>query len=325
MRSTNNLHTIEKLTVQYAIDKATAKTALDNVSMTIPGGGYTVGVVGESGSGKTTLGMSIMNLIEPPGKVVSGRIDYMGKNVLEMSSSELRAYRWGEVSMVYQSAMNSLNPVKTVIWHLTEVIRAHTPASDREARERALKLLDEVGIRPERADGYAHEFSGGMRQRVVIAMALALSPKLMIADEPTSALDVVVQRQILTLVRKKVEQNKLSLVFITHEIAILSGLVDNVAVLHGGEIVETGPIDKVLNEPLHPYSEMLLGSLLTLDFEASEMSKFAKAAKKLELGMPEKGCKYANRCKYAFERCRIESPLLQKVQGNRWVACHKYD
>jgi oligopeptide/dipeptide ABC transporter ATP-binding protein len=319
------LHTIENLTVQYAIDKTTAKTALENVSMTIPGGGYTVGIVGESGSGKTTLGMSMMNLIEPPGRVVSGRIDYMGKNILEMSSSELRAYRWGEVSMVYQSAMNSLNPVKTVIWHLTEVIRAHTPASNREATERALDLLAEVGIRPERAYGYAHEFSGGMRQRVVIAMALALSPKLMIADEPTSALDVVVQRQILTLVRKKVEQNKLSLVFITHEIAILSGLVDNVAVLHGGEIVETGPIDKVLNEPLHPYSEMLLGSLLTLDFEAGQMRKFAEAARKLEIGMPEKGCKYANRCKYAFERCRRESPVLQKVQGNRWVACHKYD
>jgi peptide/nickel transport system ATP-binding protein len=319
------LHKIENLTVQYQIEKGKAKTALENVSMTIRGGGDTIGIVGESGSGKTTLGMSIMNLIEPPGRIVSGKIDYMGKDLLAMSGPELRDYRWREVSMVFQSAMNSLNPVKTVSWHIASVIRSHTRASKQEARERALKLLTEVGIRTERADGFPHEFSGGMRQRVVIAMALALSPKLMIADEPTSALDVVVQRQILSLLKKEVEENRLSLVFITHEIAILSGLVDNVAVLHGGEIVESGPIEKVLNEPLHPYTEMLLGSLLTIDLESSALSKFAAAAKRFELGIPERGCKYANRCKYAFDRCHVESPELKEAQKGRWVACHKYD
>ena len=193
------MHKIENLTVQYAIEKAKTKTALDNVSITIPADGYTIGIVGESGSGKTTLGMSIMNLIEPPGKIVEGKINYKGKNILEMSPAELRSYRWGEVSMVYQSAMNSLNPVKSILWHLTEVIQAHTPASNREAKERALQLLTEVGIKEGRVEGFAHEFSGGMRQRVIIAMAMALSPKLLIADEPTSALDVVVQKQILRL------------------------------------------------------------------------------------------------------------------------------
>src|SRR5580704_7965882 len=229
---------VTDLSVEYRIEgRKDPIVALDGVSLDLPETGYTLGIVGESGSGKTTLGMSIMRLIDHPGRIAGGRVEYKGADVLQMDKEELRRYRWKEVAMVYQSAMNSLNPVKSVSQPLVEVIQNHSRVPAPEARERALQLLSEVGIRKDRADDYPFEFSGGMRQRVVIALALALSPSLLIADEPTSALDVVVQRQILTLVRKKVEQNKLSLVFITHEIAILSGLVDNVAVLHGGEIV----------------------------------------------------------------------------------------
>lgn len=255
---------IADLAVQYKTGSST-KNALNDVDFEIPELGYTVGVVGESGSGKTTLGMSIMNLVEPPGKITSGRVEYMGENVLEMSGPKLRKFRWKEVSMVFQSAMNSLNPVMSVLDHVAEVILVHEPVSKSEASERALTLLSQVGISPDRARNYSHEFSGGMRQRVVIAMALALAPKLLIADEPTSALDVVVQRQILSLLKSRQTDQKLSMVFITHDIAVLEGLVDNVVVMHDGKIVEYGALEKVLRNPSDPYTKMLLGSLLTLD------------------------------------------------------------
>jgi ABC-type dipeptide/oligopeptide/nickel transport system ATPase component len=255
---------VTDLSVQYRTGKST-KTALTNVDFEIPDLGYTVGVVGESGSGKTTLGMSMMNLIEPPGRITSGRVEYMGRNVLEMSDLQLRKFRWQEVSMVFQSAMNSLNPVMSILSHIEEVIMIHESVSKSEARERALKLLSQVGIKSDRAQGYSHEFSGGMRQRVVIAMALALSPKLLIADEPTSALDVVVQRQILSLLKSRQTHEKLSMIFITHDIAVLEGLVDNIVVMHDGRVVEYGEIEKVLRNPSDPYTRMLLNSLLTLD------------------------------------------------------------
>ena len=228
---------LSNLTVQYVVQKR-IRNAVDNLSLDIPSQRYTLGVVGESGSGKTTLGLSIMNLVKAPGKIVQGEILYKDKSVLNMGEEELREYRWQEVSMVFQSAMNSLNPVKTAIDHLTEVLREHDKKiSKREAREKGYALLSEVGIRQERAGAYSHELSGGMRQRVVIAMALALSPKLLIADEPTSALDVVVQQQILTLLKKEVSEKHLSMIFITHEITLLEDLVDFVAVMYAGEMV----------------------------------------------------------------------------------------
>jgi peptide/nickel transport system ATP-binding protein len=323
-----NLLNIQQLSVEYnAQGSATSRIlALDQVSMKLPSGGYTLGVVGESGSGKTTLGLSIMNLIEPPGRIGNGRVEFEGVDVLRMEKESLRKYRWEKVAMVYQSAMNSMNPVKSVSHPIAEVLKEHAHYSSKEARDRALGLLSQVGITSDRVDDFPHEFSGGMRQRVVIAQALALSPKLLIADEPTSALDVVVQQEILRLLEREMTQRGLSLIFITHEIALLSDLVDNVAVMYAGEIVESGPIDRVLFEPLHPYTEMLLDSMMTLDAEKKDLASYSRSAVK-ESGhsLPVNACKYSNRCKYAFDRCRVERPILKEEKNGRLVACHKYN
>jgi peptide/nickel transport system ATP-binding protein len=319
--SINNLLEIKELSVDYVMGKI-SKNALNRVSLSIPSKGYTLGLVGETASGKTTLGSSILRLIDPPGVVSCGQVMYQGKDVMLMTSKELREFRWREISMIYQSAMNSLNPVKSVGDHISEVIRVHTKISQKEAWETTVKLLNQVDIFGRESD-FPHEFSGGMRQRVVIAMALALSPKLLIADEPTSALDVVVQQQILDLLKDQVIQRGLSMIFITHEIAILSGLVENVAVMYSAEVVETGPLSKVLFEPLHPYTEHLLESLVTLD---TNRELLEKARIRGTLGLTViRGCRFASRCKYAFDRCRVESPLLKNAGGGRSVACHRYD
>jgi oligopeptide/dipeptide ABC transporter ATP-binding protein len=312
IQASASLLSISELAVKYGQN---TRNALDSVCLDIPSTGYTIGIVGESGSGKTTLGLAIMDLIEPPGKIIAGRVEYMGRDVLSMKQKEKRIYRWQEVAMVYQSAMNALNPVKTISDHIVEVLRAHLPISKIEAKEKALRLLNQVGLKTERANAYSHELSGGMRQRAVIALALALSPKLLIADEPTSALDVVVQRQILDLLLKNVTDAGLSLIFITHEIALLEGLA--------GEIVEYGELIKILYEPLHPYTQMLLASLLTLGLKRN-LPLWQPASKNESSMIPVIGCKFAYRCRFAFEKCRIEKPNLQRIDDGRKVACHKY-
>ena len=313
---------LQDLSVVYDLGDARA-IALDDVSFEVRSGGHTIGVVGESGSGKTTLGMSIMNLIERPGRIERGRVEYKGRNVLEMSDSELRKYRWSEVAMVYQSAMNSLNPVKRITDPIVEVLQEHLRISKFDARQRTAKMLADVGITSDRLDAFPHELSGGMRQRVVIALALALSPKLLIADEPTSALDVVVQKQILALLKREVSKSGLSLVFITHEISLLRDLVQDTAVMYAGEIVEFGPMEKVLYKPLHPYTEMLLDTLVTLSTPPSVLDTARKTRPVLK-DSPRDACKYVDSCKYAFDRCRKERPRLTQVETGRWVACHKY-
>ena len=319
-----NLLTVTDLSVVYEARKNNVR-ALDGVSLSIPSAGYTVGIVGESGSGKTTLGMSLLRLIDNPGKITNGTIDFGGKNVLEMAKDELRGYRWKEVAIVYQSAMNSLYPVKTITDPIVEVFREHTNASKEEARNNAARLLSEVGITSDRIGAYPHQLSGGMRQRVAIALALALSPRLLIADEPTSALDVVTQQQISALLKQEIRERKLALMYITHEIAVLSGLVDNIAVMYAGEMVELGTHDEVLFEPLHPYTEMLLSTLLTMDSDLESIPSVAiESASRQTAAGQLNYCKYVNRCKYAFDRCKGERPRLREVKPGRWVACHKY-
>jgi ABC-type dipeptide/oligopeptide/nickel transport system ATPase component len=278
--------------------------AVNNLSLEIPAKGYTLGLVGESGSGKTTVGLGILNVIEPPGQIVSGSIEFENEDVLKMDETRLRQYRWKQVAMVHQSAMNSLSPVKRVSDHIVQVIREHLGDPKKEAREKAIRLLEEVGIEEGRADGYPHEFSGGMRQRVAVAMALALSPKLLIADEPTSALDVVVQRQILSMLKETVTKNGQSLIFITHELAILKNLVDNVAVMRRGRIVELGPTEKVLFDPRHPYTQMLVNSVLPMNIEREDIRKLSVTIRQKRSSLPV-----------------IEKPIpLKEVERGRWAA-----
>jgi oligopeptide/dipeptide ABC transporter ATP-binding protein len=326
--TSSELLKVSDLSVEFRLAGMTIN-ALDHVSLTLPTNGYSLGIVGESGSGKTTLAMSIMDAIEPPGMVTGGQVEFEGTLLLNLKENELRKYRWEKVAMIYQSAMNSLNPVKSVRDPIIEVLREHRHMSKREATDEAERLLSEVGIKKERTRDYPHEFSGGMKQRVVIALALALSPQLLIADEPTSALDVVVQSQILNLLKNEVIQKQRSLVFITHEIAILRGVVEHLALMYAGEIVELGPIEEVLSRPLHPYTEMLLSTLLTLDSTAEMLSHTERG--QVERGRDyvravggAVGCKYAGRCKYAFDRCNVERPVLKEAEKGRWVACHKY-
>lgn len=314
---------IKNLSVEYNLEKLVIH-ALDQVSLNIQPKG-TIGIVGESGSGKTTLGMGIMNLIEPPGKISSGQVTYQGKNVLDLPDKDLRKFRWEEVAMIYQSAMNSLNPVKTVAHPIAEVLRHHKGMPKAEAAERAINLLKDVGINPNRATSYPHEMSGGMRQRVVIALALALSPKLLIADEPTSALDVVTQKQILALIKREITQNNQAMIFITHEIALLNGLVEEIAVMYAGEIVERGNLGDVLAKPLHPYTEMLLSTILSVDSQTNNLVGLAAASKERAVSKQMNACRYSNRCKYAFDRCFRERPLLKESEKGRLVACHKYN
>lgn len=304
---------ISGLVVDYLVSKyeaggslAKSYRAVDNISLEIPSTHYTLGVVGESGSGKTTLGLSMLNVIEVPGKIISGRIEYYGRNILEINEKELRDYRWKEVSMVFQSAMNSLNPVKKISDHVTEVIGSHEKISKKVAKERAVKLLESVGIPGERCEDYAHQFSGGMRQRAVIAMSLALSPKLLIADEPTSALDVVVQKAILKLLKRKVAESGLSLILITHELAILNGLVENIAVMHAGKMVEMGPAIKILQDPIHPYTQMIVSSVLSMKSDPYTL-------KERTMLLKEK--------KSALERILSTPQTIKEVQKGRWVAC----
>ena len=320
----DSLLEVSDLSVEYRIGQALIH-ALDHVSISLRQG-QSIGIVGESGSGKTTLGMGIMKLIEPPGKISSGQVRYMDGEVFNYSDKELRHYRWEEVAMIYQSAMNSLNPVKTITHPIAEVLRYHKRLSKGDAYDQTIKMLQDVGISQERALSYPHEMSGGMRQRVVIALALALSPKLLIADEPTSALDVVTQKQILALIRKQVVQNGRSLLFITHEIALLNGLVEEIAIMYAGEVVERGPFAEVIRTPLHPYTEMLLSTILTAESPLRDLSSFSTAGSK-ERGVSKElnACRYANRCKYAFDRCAKERPLLKESGKGRLVACHKYN
>jgi len=320
----SSLLRVSNVSVEYHV-AGKSIMALDGASVELSTSGDTTGIVGESGSGKTTLGMGIMKVIEPPGRIIQGNVDFKGKDVFSMSIRELREYRWEQVSMVYQSAMNSLNPVRPIIQPIVEVLRSHKHISKQESTEIAIELLDGVGIKHDRVFDYPHEISGGMRQRVVIALALALSPRILIADEPTSALDVVTQQQILSLLKKEVKEKELSLIFITHEISLLNGLVDKVAVMYEGEVVESGPLNKVLFDPKHPYTEMLSGTLLTLDSELKQITEFAKsAAREASYDLQKNACKYVSRCKYAFDRCKNERPRLAETEYGRLVACHRY-
>jgi peptide/nickel transport system ATP-binding protein len=294
--------------------------AVDDVSLQVKKGEI-MGLAGESGCGKSTTGLALMRLIKPPGKIEDGRIIFDGDtDILSLSEEELRSFRWREISMVFQGAMNSLNPVMTIGSQIAEAISAHESVDGKDMEERVAKLLEQVGIDASRSKDYPHEFSGGMRQRAVIAMALALNPELLIADEPTTALDVVVQRQILDLMIDMQKRLNLSMMFITHDLVALSEFSDRVSIMYAGRIAEVAPTSELYESPLHPYTQGLLESLQGIATPGKKLWSIPGAPP--DLADVPKGCRFRPRCRYAFDRCVIEEPQLLSPREGRSVACH---
>jgi peptide/nickel transport system ATP-binding protein len=317
---------LENLVVDYVTRTRTTR-AVDGVSLSI-GAGEIVGLAGESGCGKSTLGNAVMQILRPPAQVTSGRVLFAGENVVERGPRELRKFRWRNVSMVFQSAMNALNPVMRTGDQFVDMIRAHERVSKHEALARAGDLLELVGIDRRRLRAYPHELSGGMRQRVVIAMALALRPELVIMDEPTTALDVVVQREILQQIRELQTELGFAVLFITHDLSLLLELAHRVAIMYAGEIVEEAPAAKLRAEPRHPYTVGLLDSFPPLHGPVERLSGIPGAPP--DLGAPPSGCRFHPRCPYCtrddqalYARQVGERPLLRVIGGEHRVACHR--
>jgi peptide/nickel transport system ATP-binding protein len=293
--------------------------------------GEVLGLAGESGSGKSTLAYAAIRLLRPPGLITGGSVQYHmapGETVdiLKATERELRGLRWSHIAVVLQSAMNALNPVLTVETQLTDVLRAHRPGMDKEAeRARAAELLEMVGISPDRLSGYPHELSGGMRQRVMIAMALALDPRIVIMDEPTTALDVVTQREILEELMELRERLDFAVLFITHDLSLLVEIADSIAVMYAGRLVERAPAQSLFLAPRHPYSLGLINSFPPLHGPHEQMSGIPGSPPDLR-AVPT-GCVFHPRCPYAMDRCRTESPPLVQVKspGHRLVSCWLQD
>ena len=297
---------IKNLTVHYQSYDATVH-AVENLNLSL-GNGETLGLVGETGAGKTTTVKSIMRILPtPPARVVSGEIFFDGQDLLKVSEKEMRKIRGKEIAMIFQDPMTSLNPVMTVADQIAEVIRLHDGGSRAEAHKKACDMLELVGIRPERGSDYPHQFSGGMKQRVVIAMALACNPRFLIADEPTTALDVTIQAQILNLIKKLNRQFGMTTMLITHDLGVVATVCDKVAVMYGGLIMEYGTVDEIFYHPRHPYTMGLLGSIPHVD--GGEKRRLIPIdGTPPDLINPPKGCPFSTRCKYCMNVCTQEQP-----------------
>lgn len=284
--------------------------------------GSTIGLVGETGAGKTTLAKGIMRLIpNPPGKIVSGEIIFNGKNILGLSDAEIRNVRGKEISMIFQDPMTSLNPVMTVEEQIAEVISIHEKVNAKEAKEKAKEMLELVGISAERSEEYPHQFSGGMKQRVIIAIALACNPSLLIADEPTTALDVTIQAQVLEMMKDLKNKLNTSMILITHDLGVVTQTCDYVGIMYAGEIVEYGSLREVFKNTQHPYTKGLFGSIPNLIDDVDRL-KPIKGLMPDPTRLP-KGCKFNPRCEYAVEKCRCEEPAMSALEGTHTVKCFK--
>jgi oligopeptide/dipeptide ABC transporter ATP-binding protein len=303
--------------------------AVDGVSFTVQKG-RTLGVVGESGCGKSVTSLSIMRLIpNPPGEIVGGEIIYKGRDLLKLSLPEMRKLRGNEISMIFQEPMTSLNPVFTIGNQIMETLRLHQGLSRKEAHAKAIDLLRLVNIpsAETRVDEFPHQLSGGMRQRVMIAMALACKPNLLICDEPTTALDVTIQAQILELMRKLRNDLGMAMILITHDLGVVAETADDVAVMYAGRIVEQGAVAEIFARPKHPYTQGLLGSIPKLNTAGGKKQRLMAIPGMVpSLADLPKGCRFQDRCPHVFDRCRAESPPLRAVPGDttgHTVSCWK--
>ena len=323
--SNTPLLSIRGLRTYFDTEAGVAK-AVDGVDLDIRPG-EVLGLVGESGSGKSVTALSVLRLIpSPPGRIVSGAVEFKGRNLLALSWEEIRKVRGSEISMIFQEPMTSLNPVFTIGMQVTEVVLQHEPVSQEEANRRAVDILTEVGIpdAARRMTQYPHHLSGGMRQRVMIAMALVLNPDLLIADEPTTALDVTIQAQILDLMLQLKERRPgAAILLITHNMAVVAETCDRVAVMYGGKIQEVGPVDRLFENPLHPYTQGLLGSIPRVDGVRAKRLNVIPGTVPSILEMPA-GCKFVTRCPHRFEPCADTEPPLIEMEPDHMVRCHLY-
>jgi peptide/nickel transport system ATP-binding protein len=312
---------VRDLYVEYETPRGPVR-ACDGVSFTITQG-EVFGLAGESGSGKSTIAHAMMRLLHPPAVITGGEVLFNGVDVLEMPQERLEAFRWNDMSMVFQSAMNSLNPVTTIGQQISDVLITHKKISKQEAWDRSEELLKIVGIERRRIKSYPHELSGGMRQRAVIAIALALEPPLMILDEPTTALDVVVQKDIMQQIEQLKEQMGFSILFITHDLSLMVEFSTRIAIMYAGQIVELAPARELFDDPLHPYTQGLMNSFPSLTGPRRKLSGIGGAPP--DMVAPPSGCRFHPRC----DRCKPMHtqvmPKLIEVKKNHFVACHLYE
>jgi peptide/nickel transport system ATP-binding protein len=304
---------VRSLDVHYVTPGQPPARALEDVSFVLREG-EVLGVVGESGCGKTTLMLSLMRLLPDAGRIVSGQINCMGRDLLDLSEQEMRDVRWKDIAMIFQGAMNALNPVRKVGDQIAEAIAWHHLATDKKTLDdRVCELLELVGISANRRHQYPHQFSGGMRQRAMIAMALACNPQIVIADEPTTALDVMIQAQILELLLKLREKLGLGILFVTHDLGVVAEVCDTVLVMYSGVVAEYGDIDTIFNQPEHPYTQELLKAFPDISASTTDNRLASIPGYPPRLNALPSGCRFAPRCPYVFERCHLAQPPVYQL------------
>ena len=321
MESDGILLKIEDLEVHYDA-RAGIIQAVDHVDLDVRRG-KTLGLVGESGCGKSTLGFSILRIIRPPGKIVGGQILFDGEDLLQKTEREMNRIRGKRISMIFQDPMTCLNPIQRIDDHYVETVRTHEKGvSAKEARQRAADLLDKLGIIADRLTDYPHQLSGGMRQRVMIGLALALNSDLIIADEPTTSLDVIVEAQILELMKELKRDFNLTMILITHNMGIVAELADRIAVMYAGKMMEIAEAVALYDKPLHPYTQGLLKSIPNISLETQELETMPGSPP--DLIEPPPGCRFHPRCPHAMEKCSSIEPPMTEVENGHWAACWLY-
>ncbi len=315
----NKVLSVENLSIFFDISLGTVK-AVEEVSFDLHEG-ESLGLVGESGCGKTTTALSTMGMLPDNGYVHQGKILYEGKDLAQNSEEEWQLYRWNDISMVFQGAMNALNPVKKISFQIAEAITLHNPKMKQgDIKNKIIELFKLVGLDSSRIDQYPHEFSGGMRQRVMIAMALACDPKVLIADEPTTALDVMVQAQIIDLINSLRKKLNMSMIIITHDLSIISETCDRIAVMYAGKIVELGTVRHIIQKGLHPYSQKLIASFPNIYGEKRMIESIPGTPPNLL--SPPSGCRFHLRCDKAIDKCSQVMPELLEYESGHYAACH---
>lgn len=310
---------VQNLTIYYELPKGYVKAAED-INFHIKKG-EAMGLAGESGCGKTTVALSIMRLLPPEGRIIKGKCLFKNVDITKLSEEEVRKkVRWKGISIVFQGAMNALNPLFKVGDQIIEAILAHEKITKEEARQRAEKLFEMVGIEPSRIDNYPFEFSGGMRQRALIAMSLACNPDMLIADEPGTALDVIIQAQVLKLLKELKDKLGLTMMVISHDLSLIAEVCDKIAIMYAGRIVEYGDIVKIFKECLHPYTQGLIAAFPSIKGPRIRMTSIPGMPPNLLA--PPSGCRFNPRCKYAMDICKEEQPSFEQIEENHWVACH---